>query len=403
MLASNVEATVLNRNLLALTTATCAIGTQTFVFAGLLIELAADFGISAATGGYLAAAYALTYAITAPFIALRTGQLERRRLLWTALTVLGCINLLASLAGTFSQLIGLRILAGLAATLVIPVVPAVVASLFPPERRASALATVMGGMVIAFLFGMPAGSLIGGHFGWRSTFLLAAALCFTSAVAIRLTLPRIVSQDHTGWALLLKGWQPSVRRLLLMTLTAFSATFCVIPYIAPVMQTIIGSTDKVALSQMLVGVGAILGISIAGRFASPDRAGQLLTFIFVIIALTQLLYFCSMLWLTGLGLFSWLGMGSAVLLGSCALFTLSPLVQAQLMDAAPEARQVVMALNGSMMFLGQGAGAALGAQVTQTFSLPMIGLAGMLVAMIGLASAYRLQRSNPATTSQPAA
>ncbi|WP_178114763.1 MFS transporter [Pseudomonas saliphila] len=392
----------MNRNLLALTTATCAIGTQTFVFAGLLIELAADFGISATTGGYLAAAYALTYAVTAPFIALRTGRLERRRLLWMALTVLGCINLVASLAGTFGQLIGLRIVAGLAATLVIPVVPAVVASLFPPEKRASALATVMGGMVIAFLFGMPAGSLIGGYFGWRSTFLLASVLCFSSALAIRFTLPRVVSQDHTGWALLLKGWQPPVRRLLLMTLTAFSATFCVIPYIAPVMETIIGSTSKVALSQMLVGVGAIFGIVIAGKFASAEHAGRLLKCIFMIIALTQLLYLCSMLWLNGLGLYSWLGLGSAVLLGSAALFTISPLVQAQLMDAAPQARQVVMALNGSMMFLGQGAGAALGAQVTQSFSLPMIGLAGMLVALIGLASAYRLQHSRGATANQPA-
>ena len=392
----------MNRNLLALTTATCAIGTQTFVFAGLLIELATDFGISTTTGGYLAAAYALTYAITAPFIALRTGRLELRRLLWMALGVLGCINLAASLAGTFGQLVGLRIFAGLAATLVIPVVPAVVASLFPPEKRASALATVMGGMVIAFLFGMPAGSLIGGYFGWRSTFLLASVLCFSSALAIRFTLPRITSQDHTGWALLLKGWQPPVRRLLLMTLTAFSATFCVIPYIAPVMETIIGSTDMVALSQMLVGVGAIGGIVIAGKFASAENATRLLKFIFVIIALTQLLYLCSMLWLNGLGLYSWLGMGSAVLLGSCALFTMSPLVQAQLLDAAPQARQVVMALNGSMMFLGQGAGAALGAQVTQMFSLPMISVAGMLVALIGLASAYRLQRWSGATTRQPA-
>ena len=390
----------MNRNLLALTTATCAVGTQTFVFAGLLIELAADFGISVATGGYLAAAYALTYALTAPLIALRTGQLERRRLLWVALTVLGCINVLAALAGTFSQLIGLRILAGLAATLVVPVVPAVVASLFPPEKRASALATVMGGMVIAFLFGMPAGSLIGGQFGWRSTFLLAAVLCFTSALAIRLTLPRVVSHDHTGWAQLWSGWQPPVRRLLLMTLTAFSATFCVIPYIAPVMRTVIGSTDKVALSQMLVGVGAICGIFIAGRFGSQRGTGGMLKAVFVMIALTQLLYLGSMLWLTELGLVSWLGLGSAILLGSTALFTMSPLVQAQLIDAAPQARQVVLALNGSMMFLGQGAGAALGAKVAQTFSLPMIGMAGMLVALVGLASAHRLHRATAATPSQ---
>ena len=122
--------------------------------------------------------------------------------------------------------------------------------------------------------------------------------------------------------------------------------------------------------------------------------------VFVMIALTQLLYLGSMLWLTELGLVSWLGLGSAILLGSTALFTMSPLVQAQLIDAAPKARQVVLALNGSMMFLGQGAGAALGAKVAQTFSLPMIGMAGMLVALVGLASAHRLHRATAATPSQ---
>ena len=91
-----------------------------------------------------------------------------------------------------------------------------------------------------------------------------------------------------------------------------------------------------------------------GDYGSPMRDTALM------IALTQLLYLGSMLWLTELGLVSWLGMGSAVLLGSSALFTMSPLVQAQLIDAAPQSRQVVLALNGSMMFLGQGAGAALG-------------------------------------------
>jgi DHA1 family inner membrane transport protein len=67
------------------------------------------------------------------------------------------------------------------------------------------------------------------------------------------------------------------------------------------------------------------------------------------------------------------------------------------------ARQVTLALNGSMMFLGQGAGAAIGAQVTQAFSMPMIGLAGASVAMIGWYCARLLQASPVAMASQSAA
>lgn len=371
------------KSVLALTASTAAVGTQTFVFAGLLIELAADLRISVPTAGYLAVAFALAYALTAPLIALRTGGWERRRVLWMALGTLAMINLLASMASSFGELIGLRILAGLAATLVIPVVPATVAVLFPPEARQKILAMVMGGMVLAFLFGMPLGSLVGGVFGWRATFILAALLCLGAALAVRFSLPTVVSQDDTGWSLLRQGWQPPVRRLLTMTLTAFVATFCVVPYIAPVVNTVIGSTEKVALSQMLVGVGALLGVVIAGRLGSGHQPGRILSLVFVTVGLTQLLYFASMFWLPGLGLLSWLSLGTAIVLGATALFTLSPLVQAQLVEAAPQARQVSLALNGSMMFLGQGAGAALGALVSQQLSLPMIGLAGALVAVVG--------------------
>lgn len=375
------------RSVLALTASTAAVGTQTFVFAGLLIELAADMRISVPTAGYLAVAFALAYALTAPFIALRTGNWERRRVLWVALLTLAAINLAASLASSFSELIGLRILAGLAATLVIPVVPATVAVLFPPQARPKVLAMVMGGMVLAFLFGMPLGSLVGGAFGWRATFVLAALLCLGAALAVRLSLPRVVSEDSTGWRLLTQGWQPRVRRLLTMTLAAFAATFCVVPYIAPVVKTVIGSTEQVALSQMLVGIGALCGVVIAGRLGTSHHTRRTLVLIFLAIGLTQLLYAGAMLWLPDQGLISWLGLGTAIVLGAGALFTLSPLVQAQLVDAAPQARQVTLALNGSMMFLGQGAGAAVGALVTQHLSLPMIGLAGALVAMTGLSAA----------------
>tara|TARA_R110001599_G_scaffold63667_1_gene177293 strand:- start:241 stop:1380 length:1140 start_codon:yes stop_codon:yes gene_type:complete len=379
------------------------VGTQTFVFAGLLIELAADMGISVAVAGYLAAAYALTYAFTAPFIALRTRQLERRRLLWVSLLILGVINLAAAMASTFTELISLRILAGLGATLVTPVVPAVVASLLPPERRGPALAMVMGGMVLAFMFGMPLGSLIGAQFGWRSTFILAAALCLGAALAIRLVLPRVTSQDQSGWRLLALGWLPPVRRLLIMTLTSFCATFCVVPFIAPVMKIIIGSTEWVAFSQMLVGVGALCGVVIAGKLGTPSNPGRVLKRAFVIVAATQILYSLSMNWLPGQGVISWLGLSFAVVFGASALFFMTPLVQAQLLEAAPHARQVTLALNGSMMFLGQGAGAALGAQVTQAFSMPMIGLAGASMAMIGWYCARRLQANPVSLPSQSVA
>ena len=59
------------------------------------------------------------------------------------------------------------------------------ASLVPPERRGSALAMVSGGMTLAFVVGIPLGSIIGSVFDWRATFLFAAGLSGLALVAVK--------------------------------------------------------------------------------------------------------------------------------------------------------------------------------------------------------------------------
>jgi DHA1 family inner membrane transport protein len=66
-------------------------------------------------------------------------------------------------------------------------------------------------------------------------------------------------------------------------------------------------------------------------------------------------------------------------------------VQAGLHAAAPaEARPVVLALNGSMVFAGQGLGAATGGLVIAAGGLAPLGLAAALLALGGVAVALRL-------------
>ncbi|KAB2350047.1 MFS transporter [Actinomadura rudentiformis] len=52
-------------------------------------------------------------------------------------------------------------------------------ALVPAEQRGRALATVGAGMAVATAVGVPLGTLIGGAFGWRATFLALAALGVT--------------------------------------------------------------------------------------------------------------------------------------------------------------------------------------------------------------------------------
>jgi predicted MFS family arabinose efflux permease len=75
----------MDRRVWLLTAAQFASATGAYAFTGLLADLAADLGVSVATAGQLAAAYALTYALAGPFVVALTARVERRTLLVTGL------------------------------------------------------------------------------------------------------------------------------------------------------------------------------------------------------------------------------------------------------------------------------------------------------------------------------
>src|SRR5258708_35026572 len=78
-----------------------AIGTESYVVAGVLPTIASDLGVTVPIAGQLITAFALTYAIGSPLIAVATGGMERRRLLLTSIAAFGLFNLFAAFAHTY--------------------------------------------------------------------------------------------------------------------------------------------------------------------------------------------------------------------------------------------------------------------------------------------------------------
>src|SRR3954468_24944995 len=97
--------------------ATFAIGTEAFVIAGLLPAIAADLQISTVATGQLVTAYALTYAIGSPVLAMTFNNLDRKIVLSLALSAFIAGNLLAVEATTFTMLLASRMLMALGAGL----------------------------------------------------------------------------------------------------------------------------------------------------------------------------------------------------------------------------------------------------------------------------------------------
>ncbi|MEM6744498.1 MAG: MFS transporter [Pseudomonadota bacterium] len=377
-----------------LSLATFAAATQTYAFVGVLEDVAADLGVSVAAAGQLSSAFAIIFALSAPVSASFAAGLERRSLLVGALTIVAALNLVTAWAPNFEALIGLRVATALASTLVAPVALSAAAVLAPPEARGRALAMVLAGLVFAFTLGIPGGTAIGGAFGWRACFLFAGGLAAVAAGAIAAVLPRVESRERPGLGNLAAALQPRTATLLAVTVGSFLGLFTVVAYVGPMVTRVTGFEGAaIGAVQMFVGLGAILGIVLGGRAADASSPRKALLNCLSVSALSLLAYSGLMQseeTLTEIGRVMLLM--ATTTFGAASLFALGPIVQSQLIASAPSNQNVVLALNGSMTFLGQGLGAAAGGLVIAQAGLEWIGVAGGALSVLTALIAARLKR-----------
>ncbi|WP_372617890.1 MFS transporter [Falsiroseomonas sp.] len=374
----------MDRRIWLLTWAQFASATGAYAFTGLLAPLASDLSVSLATAGQLTAAYALTYALAGAPAAALTARWDRRGLLVLGLGLVGVLNLATALAPDFATMLGLRVAAGLAVTIVLPGVAA--SMIAPPSQRAKAMATVLAGLTLAFSFGIPLGTAIGGWFGWRACFVFGGAISLLAAVAVRVGLPPLPSTDRGGAGSVGRILRADILMVLATSLLAFSGLFCVAAYLGPIVTATTGIEGSgIGAIQIFIGLGSILGILVGGRAASggPGLAsGLMLLLAGALGGYSLLLAFPPAGWHA-------VPLALVVFSGSTALFALAPIMQMRLVDLAPQDRAVALALNGAVALGGQGIGAAYGGAVIAAAGLAWTGVAGSVLALAGAALAAR--------------
>lgn len=354
-----------------------AVSTQALMVPGLLPEMAQALGVGVAQAGQAGGAFALAAALGAIPLARLTARLDRRLLIVAALSALALVNLATACAGSLAQVLVLRGLAGLLAALVLPAAPAAAVALARPEARLAALAWVTGGTTAAFALGLPAASLLGEAFGWRAAFVLASGVSAAAALVLGASLPRIGGTDAPGGSLPALLRLPGVGRTLALALLAFAAVFATQAFAGPVAAQVAGG--GVAGLQALMALGALAGVPLGRRLAErqPRRAPGLVLGAVLLAAGLQW-------WLLAMGLFSPMLQAAQVVLATAALFAASPVLQGQLVQAAPEARGLALAANATAVFLGQAGGAALGGLGLAWAGLLGAAAAGVLLAVAGM-------------------
>jgi DHA1 family inner membrane transport protein len=368
--------------ILVLSVGSFAVGTGTFVVTGVLTDIAEDLSVSVASAGLLVTVFAATFAVGSPFLVSAASDVGRRRLLVGALVLFAIANIAAALAPSFSVLLGARVAAACGAAVFTPVASAVAASLAPPELRGRALSVRTLGVNIAWLVGVPLGTVVGGHYGWRISFVLVAALATVAALGVRALLPAVDASAGGGFlSNLTVVKRGAVVAGLSLTFLALMASFVVLTYVRPVLENLTHfDTEGIGLMLAVFGLASIPGALLGGYIA--DRWGYRVSMIAVLAILSMSLFSFSLLSTVQPGSVSTvLGVGAALVAWSVAAFAFLPLQQYRLIEVAPEGQNAALALNASAIQAGQGIGAGLGALALHYGSVDGLGWVGALCAV----------------------
>lgn len=206
--------------LLALTLSAFAIGTTEFVIVGLIPTVAADLGLNLPSAGLLVSLYALGVAVGAPVLTALTGKLPRKTLVLALMLLFTLGNLLAWQAPGYTSLVVAGLVTGLAHGVFFSIAATIATSLVPKEKAASAIATMFSGLTVALVTGVPLGTFIGQHFGWRATFLAVAALGVLAFIGSLLFLPAKLQRSQPASLLQQLAVLRQPRLLLVYTMTA---------------------------------------------------------------------------------------------------------------------------------------------------------------------------------------
>jgi predicted MFS family arabinose efflux permease len=260
--------------LLALACGTFAVGTDSFVVAGVLPEVAHDLDVAPSTAGQLVTVYAFVYALLSPLLAAVATRWTHRQLLLTGLAVFVCGNVLMVIVPEFGLTIAARVLTAVGAAMFSPMAVATSVLLVEPARRARAIATVTGGLSAATALGAPIGVAVSAAGGWRASFALVAGLGTAAATAVACFVP---GTTRVAAGTLTQRLSPladrSVGLALLTTLLVFTGLYTVYTYISFSFDRVTGhDPGRLALLLALWGCSASAGTFIAGTLV--DRLGH---------------------------------------------------------------------------------------------------------------------------------
>ena len=393
----------MNVRILLLALGTFVIGTETFMIAGLLPDIAEEYQVSLSAAGQLVTAFSLVYAVGSPILMSFAGRADRRKLLVRSLAVFAAGNLICGMAMSYGMMLAGRLIAAAAAGLFAPAASAAAAGLVPADKRGRALSIVIGGQTVALILGVPIGTYLAYASDWKLPFWAVAAGSLLAAAFIRRLLPVVPSPGAASWKDRLSALRrPAILSALCTTLMWGIAVFSLYTYIADVYGGLGAAGAAISLVLLVGGIASFVGVHLGGYAA--DRIGPAGTIALALSVLTVALAAMSALYAApDSGGVWWAALAAGALYG-IGSYAFNPAQQHRLIGLSGPSAGIVLSLNASAIYLGSAGGAFLGGLLLKYGSAAMLGYFGAAWSLLALAlfGVSRLAGVKPVRRGQPA-
>ncbi|MEM1504569.1 MFS transporter [Domibacillus sp. 8LH] len=332
---------------------TFAIGMTEYVVTGLLTQFAKDLHVEVATTGLLLSVYAISVAIFGPLVRIITIKMTPKPLLIGMMAIFVISNIIAATAPTFEVLLASRLLSASMHAPFFGLCMSVAFYISEPEKQPSAIAAVQGGLTIAIMLGVPAGSYIGGIFEWRYVFWFITLLGVVSLLGIMLTTP---NQKHVVVPKLKEELKIFKNKNVLLVLAiivfGFSGVFTAYTFLEPMLRELSGfGVNSITIGFFFFGLGAVIGNFVSGRIPAVRLTERLILALVILAAVLALFTFLIPYYVLAFAMCFLFGAGT---------FGTTPLLNSKIIIAGREAPSLSGTIAASVFNLANCIGATLG-------------------------------------------
>ena len=362
------------------------IGSGVLAPAAMINTMTADLNVDSVAIGALIGWGAVVLCIGAPAFGFFTNQVDRRTLLAASLFLYAGGHIASAFAPDYTSLLIIRLAMISGAAIFTPQAASAVALMMPDEKRSSAVATVFMGWAVATAVVIPLTSILAELMDWRVIYGALGAGSLLAAIGVLMALPAKLypaRMSLSTWGEVVR--HPAIVLLLASTSIQITGQFVLFPYLAAELRRASSANpSEVALALGFYGAAGLIGSIVAARTVNSLGAAR-----------THMI--CLAIMASGLIGWSLFASSPAPAIASCFVWGLGfgagvAMQQARLIAVAPALASASVALNTSVLYLGQAAGSAIGGDLITRTLHPFMGPAGAAFMLLALTASWWANR-----------